>query len=78
MMLDFNYGAYESGSDLEMLSGTGELKGKVLKMDGYYAAFVVYGEKIKFVATDHGKWSAFTKLELWYASTENYHAAMAA
>ncbi|GII83328.1 hypothetical protein Ssi03_13180 [Sphaerisporangium siamense] len=78
-MIDFSYGAYPSGlTDLAMIDGSGEVRGRTVWMGSYHAAFAVYGDKMRFVGTAEGKHTAFAKIELWYAAQENYHAAFAA
>ncbi|MEU7830343.1 hypothetical protein [Nonomuraea sp. NPDC049129] len=76
-MLDFSYNAYPDGEGLLMLDGLGSMRGKTVVIEGSHVAFAILGDEYKFVGNAEDKWAAFSLIERWYDSQENYYKAFA-
>jgi hypothetical protein len=76
-MIDFTYGAYPHRDGLEMLDGCGDRKGVTMRTDAGHEAYVVFGERVRYIATAGDQWGAFAQIERWYADQDNYYLAWA-
>jgi hypothetical protein len=74
-MIDFTPGAYPDGDGLRMLTGTGEMRGRTMRLGEKHYAMAILGDRYKVVGTAESGEAAYDMIERWYASQENYYAA---
>ncbi|GAA4187072.1 hypothetical protein GCM10022252_20000 [Streptosporangium oxazolinicum] len=80
-MLDFSYGAYPHRDGLAMKDGNSETKGVTIRREERadstvwetHEAYIVHGERVRFIGTAHDVWAAFAQIEQWYAAQDNYY-----